>query len=111
KAGVGGVQSLFLNLGTELNKLNVPFKLLYFKNTWLTQEMDKRRLDYKLFDLEEDDRSLLNEFIHKDDIIVTTNGIDIKEIFDIKPYFFFWIVFPEAFVGNLSLLKKGLMRQ
>jgi hypothetical protein len=105
KKGIGGVQNLYLNLIKELSKRGIPFKLVYFKNTWLTNELDRFGISYKLFDLEEDNAEDINSFVFPDDIIIDTGfGGSLFRFYKINPYFLFWNVYP------IALGSKGKTR-
>lgn len=109
--GIGGVQNLFLNITKELFKRKIQVKFIYYRDTWLTKELDKEGVEYQLFDLEEDKRELIFEFINKDDVIVTTlNEIIIREIYQIKPFFLAWIVHPKTFDGKRYSLIDSIKR-
>lgn len=108
KKGIGGVQNLYLNLIKELSKRGIPIKLVYFKDTWLTQELDRFKINYKLFDLKEDKAEDINSFIFPDDIIIDTGfGDSLFRFYKINPYFLFWNVYPIA----LGSKAKNWLRQ
>jgi hypothetical protein len=114
--GIGGVQSLFLNITKELYRRNIQVKFIYFRDTWLINELDKDGIEYKLFDLDKDNIKLISGFINKNDVIVTTlSDIIIKEIYQTNPFFLFWIVHPETLKGKpysvKDLIKKAVIKQ
>jgi len=109
--GIGGVQNLFLNLTKELYKRDIRVKFIYFKETWLIVELNKEGVEYELFDLEYDNRKLISNFINKDDVIILTpESFIIEEIYQIKPYFLFWIVHPKTFIRKLFPVKKIIFK-
>jgi hypothetical protein len=109
--GIGGVQSLFFNLTKELYQRGIQVKFIYFRDTWLINELDKCNIEYKLFDLEKDNRILISEFINKDDIFVSPLGFYIiEEIYKIKPYFLFWTVHPDI-LSWMHSIKKVLIKE
>lgn len=93
--GIGGVQNLYLNLIKELYQKGISAKLIYYNNTWLTQELDKAEVKYQLFDLETDNLTYLNSFVNKEDIVITTYEFYIENLFKIQPYILFWVVIPK----------------
>jgi len=93
--GIGGVQNLYLNLMKELYRKGISTKLLYYNNTWLTQELDKAGVIYQLFDLETDNIALLNSFVKKDDIVITPYEFYIENLYKIQPYILYWVVVPK----------------
>lgn len=109
--GIGGVQNLFLNLTKELYKRHIRVKFIYFKDTWLIEELNKEGVEYELFELENDNRELLSNFLKKDDIIIMSpDSFIIEEIYQIKPYFLFWVVHPKTFIRKLFPLKKIMIK-
>jgi hypothetical protein len=109
--GIGGVQNLFLNLTKELYKRGICVKFIYFKETWLIEELDKEGVEYELFDLENDNRELISNFINKDDVIILSpDSFIIEEMYQIKPYFLFWVVHPKTFIRKLFPIKKIMIK-
>lgn len=109
--GIGGVQNLFLNLTKELYKRDIRVKFIYFKETWLIEELNKEGIEYELFELEKDNKELISNFISKDDVIILSpDSFIIKEIYQIKPYFLFWVVHPKTFIKKVFPLKKIMMK-
>lgn len=106
--GIGGVQNLYLNLIKELSVRGIRVKLIYFKDTWLTNELDRLNISYKLFDLEEENIENINSFVFPDDILVDTSfGSILYYFYKINPYYLFWNVFPTA----LSAKVNGFVRK
>jgi len=105
--GIGGVQNLYLNLIKELYKRKIVSKLIYYNNTWLTNQLNAAGIQYELFDLEKDNIEELNLFIKREDILITTFEFYIENIYKIKPYIFYWVVFPRGKKNNnQKLLSK-----
>lgn len=113
--GIGGVQNLFLNIIKELYKKNIKVKLVYYNNSWLTRELDRANIQYKLFDLRSDKVENLNHFVNSKDILITTYlGKELYYFYKSNPYFIFWNVFPTTFKINTkwhSNLKKIFLKR
>jgi hypothetical protein len=103
--GIGGVQSLFCNIATELATRNIPFKFIYYRNTWLTNELNKKGIFFDIFDIESDNKKDLQKFVHKTDIIIATHGYFLKELYSISPRFLFWMVHPLAIKTKFDAIK------
>jgi hypothetical protein len=90
---IGGVQVLIYNLMKELHENNIRTKLIYYKESWLTRELDINGIKYDFFDIEEIRINRLDEFVHSDDILVTTIlFLELANFKRINPFFFFWNV-------------------
>jgi len=112
KKGIGGVQNLYLNLIKELSKRGITVKLVYFKDSWLTKELDRFNIHYELFDLEKENTENINSFVLPDDILIDTGfGGNLFRFYKINPYFLFWNVYPIALGSKAkNCLKKYLLR-
>jgi hypothetical protein len=113
KKGIGGVQNLYLNLIKELARKGITVKLIYFKDSWLTNELDKFKIDYKFFDLGKNNSEDIGSFVTSEDILIDTGfGGSLFRFYKIDPYFFFWNVYPGA-LGTKAKnpIRKILLRR
>jgi hypothetical protein len=107
---LGGVQVLIYNLIKELYDNGTQTKLIHFKDTWLTQNLNKNNVEFMFLDIEDIDTEKVSNFMKNDDILVTTGLVDEFVFFrKINPYFLFWNVFPDILKIKKSkflLLRK-----
>jgi len=90
---IGGVQVLIFNLMRELSKSNIRTKLIYHKNSWLTDELKKHKVEFDFFCIEDLRHENINIFVKHDDILVTTIlFMELVSFTRINPYFLLWDV-------------------
>lgn len=116
---IGGVQVLIYNLIKELYENNIITKLIYFKDSWLSEELEKNDIITKFFDIEIIEFNKLCDIIEHDDILITT--LLQNEYFFLKktnPRLLFWNVFPTSLKIEKSksdfirkYFRKGLIKK
>jgi len=116
---IGGVQVLIFNLIKELYSRNITSKLIYFKDSWITNELAKNNVNIEFYDIEALEFNALSSVIKNDDILFTTLILD--EYYFLKktnPTVLFWNVFPTSLKIDKSkfdfirkIFRKGLINK
>jgi hypothetical protein len=101
---LGGVPTLLINISKEFNRINLPFKIITPKNSYLYEKLKISENKFEFIDFNFFNNDVVKKKIQNNDILVIFNWyLELKHFVDINPRILFWNVFPDTYTRAIIL--------